>query len=225
MSFKRVFTISEYPSGEELSGKLIGLGFKIGGIKEDNPNIEDTIVAAAIDGMNGDYRTLSLLTDWLFIHSGIINIDRLFKALNELDDRRVSAYFSSIGIHFKRDPRFKKISTLYKKQRLFLEKSKSYEFLVSRNGEDDRFKNTKLIVARGTLRIRHDDIATPQEMAKLHKDYYYRMLIGPSFRADMVSCFLRERTISASELARKCYGSFATAWQVIRDINHIGEQI
>lgn len=225
MSFKRIFALKDYPKGGDLTGKLIGIGFKIGGSKEDNPNIEDTIIAAAIEGMKGDYRILSLLTDWLIIHTDIINTDRLYRALKEYGDERVNAYFASLARQLKKDPRFRKISALYKGKRIFLDKNKSYEFLVSRNGEDERFKNTKLIVANGSLRIRYDDIATQQEMVKLHKDYYYRTLIGPSFRADMVSCFLRERNISASDLARRCYGSFATAWQVVKDINRIGEQI
>lgn len=225
MSFKRIFALNDYPNGEDLTGKLIGIGFKIGGNRENNPNIEDTIIAAAIDGMKGDYRILSLLTDWLTIHAEIINTDRLYRALKEYDDERVNAYFASMARQLKKGPRFRKIAALYKGQRTFLDKNRSYEFLVSRNGEDERFKNTKLIVAKGSLRIRYDDIATQQEMVKLHKDYYYRTLIGPSFRADMVSYFLRERNISASDLARRCYGSFATAWQVVKDINRIGEQI
>lgn len=225
MSFKRIVALENYPTGSELTSKLIGIGFKISGIKEIDPNIEDTIIGAAIEGMNGDYRTLSLLTDWIFIHYEIVNTDRLFRALNDLDNQMVNAFFSSIGSNISNDSRFKKIRQLYKGQRVYLDKNKSYEFLVSRNGEDKRFIKTKLIVAMGTLRNRPDDIATPQEMVQLHKDYYYRTLIGPSFRADMVSCFLRERNISTSELARKCYGSFATAWQVIKDMNRIGQQI
>jgi hypothetical protein len=225
MGFKRVFALNNYPRGQELTGKLIGIGFKVAGNKEPNSNIEDTLIAAATEGMNGDFRTLSLLTDWILIHFEIINTDRLYRALKELDDENVNVYFSSIGHQVKKDPRFKKISTLYKGQRVYLDRNKSYEFLVTRNSEDVRFKNTKLIVAKGSLRNRPDDIATPQEMVKLHKDYYFRTLIGPSFRADMVSCFLRERNISASDLARRCYGSFATAWQVIQDLNRIGEQL
>ncbi len=221
MSFKRVYSLKEYPTGEKLTHQLIGIGFKIGGSKQPEPNFEDTIVAAAIEGMNGDFRTLSLLTDWVLIHFEILNIDRLYRALKDLNDQRVNSYFSALALNLKKDSRFKKISTLYKGPRICLDKNESYEYLVLRNGEDERFLKSKLIVAKGSLRYRSEDIATPNEMIKLHKDYYYRTLIGPSFRADMVSIFLREKNISASELARRCYGSFATAWQVIRDLNRL----
>ena len=69
MSYKRVIALDVYASGKNLDGLLAGIGFKIGTTKEPNPNIEDTLIAAAIEGMAGDFRTLSLLTDWFEVHS------------------------------------------------------------------------------------------------------------------------------------------------------------
>jgi hypothetical protein len=218
MSFKRVSALSKYPTNNELTKNLIGIGFKIGGEKEQNPNIEDTIIAAAIEGIRGDYRVLSLLSDWIELHQEIINIDRLVRALKEIQDKKVKAYFSAIGFFLKKDSRFKKLIPLYKGEPLLLGLDSSYSFLIKRNKEDPRFIGSKLIVANGTLRKRPEDVLNPNELAKYHKDYYYRTLIGPSFRADMISLFLREKNLSPSELARKCYGSFATAWQVISDL-------
>lgn len=223
MSFKRITALAEYPKNEELTKKLIGIGFKIGGEKEENPNIEDTIIAAAIEGCGGDYRVLSILTDWLEIHKEVINVDRLVMASKEIRNQKVRAYFSAIGFRFKKDSRFKKLIQVYKEKPVFLGIDSSYPFLVQRNGEDQRFLNSKLIVAKGTIRERKEDVSTPIELAKAHEDYYYRILIGPSFRADMVSLFLRDKNISPSELARKCYGSFASAWQVVTDMKMIGQ--
>ena len=47
--------------------------------------------------------------------------------------------------------------------------------------------------------------------------YRYRVLIGPSYRADMWATLDREPGLSAAELARRSYGSFATAWKVKQD--------
>jgi hypothetical protein len=225
MSFKRITSLSVYPKKEELTKKLIGIGFKIGGEKEENPNIEDTIIAAAIEGCDGDYRVLSILTDWLEIHKEVINVDRLVRALKEIRNQKVRAYFSAMGYHFKKDSRFKKLIQVYKDKPVFLGMDSSYSFLVQRNGEDQRFLNSKLLVAKGTLRERKEDVSTPTELVKSHKDYYFRTLIGPSFRADMVSLFLRDKNIPPSDLARKCYGSFASAWQVVTDMKKIGQTI
>ena len=49
------------------------------------------------------------------------------------------------------------------------------------------------------------------------RGYKYRVIMGPSYRADMWAQTELSPEISASELARSCYGSFATAWKVIQD--------
>lgn len=41
--------------------------------------------------------------------------------------------------------------------------------------------------------------------------------MDPSYRADMWATLELDPTLSASELARQTYGSFATAWQVKHD--------
>jgi len=41
--------------------------------------------------------------------------------------------------------------------------------------------------------------------------------MGPSHRADMWAALDANPSLSAAELARQTYGSFATAWQVKND--------
>jgi hypothetical protein len=42
-------------------------------------------------------------------------------------------------------------------------------------------------------------------------------MIGPTYRADMWAALDTDPDQSAAELARRTYGSFATAWHVRRD--------
>lgn len=42
-------------------------------------------------------------------------------------------------------------------------------------------------------------------------------MIGPTYRADMWAALEGDPTLSAAVLARKAYGSFATAWRVRHD--------
>lgn len=219
MSYKRVIALDVYASGKNLDGLLAGIGFKIGTTKEPNPNIEDTLIAAAIEGMAGDFRTLSLLTDWFEVHSSRVNVDRLTRAVSELANTRVKAYFSGVGHWLKKDPRYKKLAALYRGPRVLLGLTDEYSFLIKRNGEDERFQKSKLEVANGSLRRRLQDIATPEELVKMHDDYYHRILIGSTYRADMVALHKKSPKITASELARRTYGSFATAWEVMRDLS------
>lgn len=88
---------------------------------------------------------------------------------------------------------------------------------MKRRGEDERLEGTVLRVPAGVLRDRPKDVLGPAALAKKHSAYHYRVLIGPSYRADMWAALTKDREISAAELARRTYGSFATAWGVKRD--------
>jgi hypothetical protein len=219
MGYKRIFSKTDYFTGINLTRKLKGIGFRFSGEMDTNENIEDCLISACIEGMNGDFRVLSLLTDWIFIHFKIINADRLFRALLELNNKNVKCYFVAILKNFKKEFAEKKFSVLYKGSKITL----GDEFLLIRNGEDARFKNTKLSVPNKLLRSRPDDILEIKELAKLHNDYFYRALIGPSYRADMISKLISNPKITAAELARSTYGSFATAWEIINEIEPMRE--
>lgn len=214
MAFKRINSLDVYPTGEELTKKLIGIGFKLGGKAEYNYNIENCLIAACLEGVSGDYRVLSMLTDWIFIHHKYINTDRLYRALKNMKNDLVKCYFASISFSFKKENGYKKLITLYKKEKILL----SDEFLIKKNGEDERFVGTKLVVPNKMLRSRKEDILTITELAIIHKDYFYRVLIGPGYRADMISNYLRSEGLSPTELAHRTYGSFASAWGVINEI-------
>jgi len=73
-------------------------------------------------------------------------------------------------------------------------------------------------VAAGTLRDRDADVFTPAQLARIHRMYRWRTIIGPSYRADMWAELEKDAKPTA-ELARRAYGSFATAWKVRKDWN------
>jgi hypothetical protein len=216
MSFKRRKEPESFSTGDELTKKLIGIGFMLSGTPIYNGNIEDTIFAASIAGMAGDFRILSLLVDWLDAHSKQVLADRLFKLANNCFDQRVKAFWKAIGKWKKSDPRFRRFAKLYRRQRIDLLFSGT-EFHVRRSGEDVRFENSSLRVpATAGLRHRPEDVMSPSEVAKIHHAYYCRLIIGPTYRADMWAELDLEPELAAAELARRTYGSFATAWEVKR---------
>lgn len=220
MGFKRISHLENYPTGSELTKMLTGIGIKIGNndyIK--NVNIEDTLISGVIEGVSGDYRVLSLITNWIEIHHEIVNADRLFRAVSVINEKKVKAYFANLSFIMAKDPRFKKFRSIYKGERQLLGLTDDYSYLVKKHGEDERFSNGKLIVANYTLRNRKEDVMSIQEMAKFHRVYYYRLLIGPVYRADMIGYLTLRSELSASELAKATYGSFATAWEVLKTFN------
>ena len=217
MAFRRVVTADRLPQGEELTRAMVGIGMNFAAHAANNPNIEDTLIAAAIDGMeNDDLRVLSILVNWLGTHHPWINVDRLIRAISQERSPRVQAFWTAIGMWLDQDTRFSRLKKLYRDPRVDLLRIGN-EFQIERRGEDSRFKGTKLRVPAGILRERPTDILSPRDVADHHPTYRERVYMGPSYRADMWAELTVEPSLSASELARRTYGSFATAWRVMND--------
>lgn len=92
-----------------------------------------------------------------------------------------------------------------------------FAFQVRRRGEDPRFEGTALRIPAGTLRDRPSDVLSPAELCRRHSAYRHRVMMGPGYRADAFAAMEAHPDLSAAELARRTYASFATAWQVKRD--------
>ncbi len=223
MSFKR--QILPKKSSFDLTAQLVGIGMNFFATPSKNPNIEDTIFFAALDGLvNDNFRTLSVLTTWIEIHFSCINVDRLTHLIAANNNCRIKAYFSSLAKFLHKDRRFLKMEKLYNGPRIDLIAVGS-DFHIARYGEDERFKNGALRVPANTLRRREKDVLSQEKMSQLNRNYYWRMIIGPSYRADFWATLEMNSTITSAELARQTYGSFAGAWKAKKDwaIIHLTE--
>lgn len=217
MTFKRVSFPSEIMKGEALTRAMVGIGMNFAASPMDQPNIEDTLLAASREGMEGDdLRVLALLTQWLGLHASWINVDRLSLIADRGETDRVHAFWSGVAQWQSKDRRFARLARVHEGPRLDLLRTGT-AFHINRSGEDPRFAEGPLRVPAGVLRDRPGDVLSPSELARLHETYRRRILLGPSYRADMWAELERDPTLSASELARRAYGSFATAWHVKRD--------
>jgi len=91
------------------------------------------------------------------------------------------------------------------------------EFQIERRGEDERFALSALRTPNGTLRDRAADVLSPEALIRHHAGYRNRVLMGPSFRADVWSVLEQAPELPIAELARRASCSFATEWQAARD--------
>lgn len=219
MGYNRAIVPQSYSSKEVLTSDMVGIGMLFADHGSKNPNIENTLLAASVEGVEGqDYRTLSLLVDWLEIHGDRTNADRLIHLVLNQKSERTRCFWSAVAHWLKKDRRLKKLQSAYSGPRLDL-LSAGTAFLIKRDGEDPRFAGSPLRVPAKTIRHRPKDILSPHELAKRHAVYRARLTIGPTYRADMWASVENEPKISTAELARRSYGSFATAWQVKKDWN------
>ncbi len=219
MPFKRAIAPIEIPQGEALTKALVGIGMNFASEVSNHPNIEDTILAASIEGMErDDLCVLAVLVTWLTRYHPWINADRLTRTLTIVNAPRVLAFWTAVATWLQKDRRFFRIGRMYTGPCVDL-LSTGMDFHLKRRGEDHRFKNTCLRVPAGILRDRPADVLPPDVLAKRHPTFRHRVRMGPSYRSDMWAALEEDPTLSPSELARRTYGSFATAWQVKHDFD------
>ena len=213
------------PQGEALTAAMVGIGVGFAATAASEPNIEDTLLAASIEGMeHDDLRVLSALTTWLSVHHQRVNADRLIRIVSTRGEQRVFAYCAAIAYWLNGDRRLSRLAELAPKQRVHLLRAGS-AFQLKRRGEDPRFEGSALVVPQGVLRDRDADVLTPQQLAARHRGYFQRVQMGPSYRADLWALLEGEPSLSPTELARRGYGSFATAWQVKRDFETLARAV
>jgi hypothetical protein len=199
----------------------IGMVFAVK-VPLSEPNIEDTLLFASIEAMErDDLRVLAVLVTWFGVHAPYVNADRLTKLVAAQKSTRVRALWSALAMWQGKDRRFARLSKLGKGLRVDVLPTGT-EFQIKRHGEDERFANTKLRVPANVLRDRPADVLTPRVLARRHRAYRHRVMIGPTYRADVWAALEQEPSLRPAALARKTYASFATAWHARKDHDLIG---
>lgn len=217
MPFSRMRGPAARPDADALTAAMAGIGLGFAAPAAEAPNIEDTLLFASIEAMeHDDFRVLAVLTTWFGVHHTWVNADRLTRLVAAASSARVRALWSSLARWQGRDRRFTRLAAVYAGPRLDLLASGT-AFHVRRHGEDRRFDGAPLRVPANVLRDRLADVLAPAQLARRHRAYRCRVMIGPSYRADMWAALEEDPEQPAAELARRTYGSFATAWLVKRD--------
>jgi hypothetical protein len=217
MAFSRALAPASAPETDALTEDMAGIGMNLGGGANHLANIENTLFFASEEGMDrADLRVLSVLVTWLGVHGARVNVDHLAKLIEAGGSKRVRAFWAAVGRWLAKDRRYVRLIRLYTAKPLDLLDAGT-GFQIRRYGEDPRFEGSALRVPARVLRDRPADVMTPGQLARNHRAYSWRVAIGPSFRADMWAEMEGTPGLTAAEIARKTYGSFATAWQVKRD--------
>ena len=217
MSFRRATSPEPMPSPEVLTARMVGIGLSFAAKPEVDADIESTLVFASADGMDeDDLRVLSVLTTWLGVHHAHVNVDRLVRLVSEHPSERVRAYWAAVAAWLHKDRRFARLSALYDGPPVEILPTGT-AFQIQRRGEDPRFVGSKLRAPSGTLRDRAADVLAPDVLVRRHAGYRNRVLMGPSFRADVWTVLEKSPGLSVADVARRAACSFATAWQAVQD--------
>jgi hypothetical protein len=216
MVLSRVLGRAEASDRDALTAAMVGVGMALAAPAASDPNIEDTLFFASTEAMDGsDLRSLALLVSWFGVHHAWVNADRLTKLVVAHGSERVRALWAALAHRQAKDRRYARLAGRYRGPRLDL--APGAEFQIRRHGEDARFAGSGLRVPMNLLRDRPSDIASPEMLARRHRTYCHRTLMGPSYRADCWAALDLDPGLSAAALGRRAHASFATAWQVKRD--------
>jgi hypothetical protein len=217
MAFSRTVSAVAAPPADELTTRMVGIGMKFAAEPRVDADIERTLLHASELGMlEGDLRVLSLLTTWMGVHHARMNADRLVRLVGEDVAQRVRAYWSAVAVWLGKDRRLARLVKAYAGAPVDLLPTGN-AFQLARRGSDERFAGSNLRVPRGTLRDRPDDVLTPEALVLRHAGYRNRVLMGPTWRADVWTVLEREPQLAVAEAARRASCSFATAWQAAQD--------
>jgi hypothetical protein len=196
---------------------MVGIGTNFAADANPSAPIEETLVYASVVGMDDhDLRVLAVLTTWVGVHHGHINADRLVRCVSEHGSDRVHTYWAAVAHGLSKDRRFARLAKLQDVPLVDL-LPVGTDFQIARRGEDKRFVGSSLRVPAGTLRDRDADVLSPEVLVRRHAGYRNRVLMGPTWRADVWTALEEEPDVSVAEAARRAGCSFATAWQVVQD--------
>ena len=216
MAFSRNIMPPARPSDRELTSAMAGIGMNFAARQAPDVNIEDTLIHASEAGMlDDDLRTLSVLTQWLGTHSRYVNADRLCRVVAEHAETRVRVYWTAIAVWLGSDRRFARLARTEVTPVDLL--AVGTDFHLGRRGPDPRFAEGPLRVPAGPLRERESDVLAPEHLCRLHRGYRNRVQMGPSWRADVWTILEREPGLAVSEVSRRAYCGFATAWSAVQD--------
>ncbi|MBI2569739.1 MAG: hypothetical protein HYV63_22270 [Candidatus Schekmanbacteria bacterium] len=200
-------------TGDELTTAMVGIGMGFAADPEAEPNIEDTLIAASIEGMErDDMRVLAILVTWLEAHHAYINAHCLLRAIRTLNAPRVRAFWAAVGQWLHKDRRFARFTGLCESERIDLLRTGT-DFHVRRCGEDSRFSGSCLRVPAGVLRDRKRDVLSSGALAGIHRAYRFRILMGPTSRADMWAALEQDPTRTPADIARRAHGCHRVAGQ------------
>jgi hypothetical protein len=217
MAYSRASSPEPRPAADVLTARMVGIGMNFAADAKVDADLEGTLVHASSLGMDDhDLRVLAVLTTWFGVHHAHVNADRLVRLVAAHASERVRAYWAGVAAWRAKDRRFARLADHVVGGPVELLPTGT-AFQIRRRGEDARFAGSKLSVPSGTLRDRAEDVLSPEILVRRHTGYRNRVLMGPTWRADVWTVLEKTPDLRISEVARRAFCSFATAWQVAQD--------
>ena len=209
-----------------LNQRLQFIGFRITYQTEDIPlgrnemfqcDIEITLLDAAYVAQN-DGRLRSLLFSWFSVHADRVIAEKFFKLAGKAESTRghnpvvnALAVFCTLRGHH----RFKKFIKKTPENEFLLDQEESESFAKIQGYKEDWIVYG-VKVPKKLIRIRPEDVLTIQELSKQNLQFKNRLLIGSSWRADIITA-IEWGAKTPAEIKRRIGCSYEPAHRVFHE--------
>ena len=216
------------PKAVSLDQRLGFIGFRIAYLAEDVPlgsselfecDIEKTLLDAAYEAKN-DGRLRSLLFSWFSVHAERVIVEKFFKLADKARAARgdnpivnALAVFAMVnGLH-----RYKKYIRPTPENEYLLDKDETESFAKIQGYKEDWLKYG-VKVPKKAIRIREADVLTTEELSKQNLQFKNRLLIGASWRADIITA-IEWGAKNPSEIKQRIGCSYEPERKMLRKTN------
>jgi hypothetical protein len=177
-----------------LEQKMRQLGFNIShqsiqNIASISFDIERDLIEVIIEARK-DYRILGLLQIWFKKHADVLIIEKFFKFISQHDeidrDDKILNFLIAFAIINKHN-KWKRLLNTNSKKAIYPIDPESLAATIKINGKDEAFFQLGILVPNGFLKTDEAKIDDQKVLAKSNKQYRNRLIIGPNWRADIIT--------------------------------------
>lgn len=187
-----------------LYSELITIGFRVTSIKkkEGLADIEETLVKALYQ-VDHDSRMLGLIFSWLKVHHKHVIADKFVRTYNEAKKYLGDCpwfYASCAFVNDLKDFRFKKGLIGLGTSKFVGDRDQSA--MIGMRGAIGFLEELNIMVPKGNIRIRIQDVLTTEELVKLNTQYRNRLIFGSNWRSEIITSVMKAPR-NANQIAKE----------------------
>jgi hypothetical protein len=177
-----------------LNQKMRKLGFTVSadedsGFSPLSFDIERDLIEIIIEART-DYRVLSLLNLWFKKHADIIILEKFYKMISRRDDLTegdpLLNFLIASAISTKHN-KWKRCLKTSPRKPIYPIDPENLKAAIKIKGKDEEMAKLGILIPNDFLKTRDEKIYDQVDLAKHNQQYKNRLIIGPNWRADIIT--------------------------------------
>ena len=196
--------------------KLNWIGIRVSGNSKQG-DIEETFLTAALECPD-NFRLASLLFSWMKVHGNYVIVEKLRKLVNKAKMTEVQRrWISALAVYGKNNCSHKWKSLIeIPEANIHLLPEEISKSAIALKGSEEWLSEYSILLPKGTLRIREEDIMEPSQLIQINHQYKNRYLFGPSWRADIITA-IQGGCKTPTAIMKKIGCSYEPAYRIFHE--------